>query len=110
MGIDRVRPAVGHLHVLRRPDRDPVLRLHLLHQQLAQPRQPRRRQVVRVVVVERLANRVLERVRRVEGHVALIEAERILDGVHHVADTDDGGERDGVVEGTHLLSRDVVVW
>ena len=56
---------------------------------------------MRAVLGHRLGDRLLECVGSVEGDVALIEAERILDGVHHVADADDGGHRNGIVEGTH---------
>ena len=62
------------------------------------------RQVVRAVVGHRLGDGLLERVGRVEGDVALIEAERILDGVHHVADADDGGDGNGIVELAHRVS------
>ena len=47
----------------------------------------------------RALHRRFERVRRVEADVPLIEPERILDAVHHVADADDAGERHGVEVG-----------
>ena len=37
-------------------------------------------------------HRPLHRLRRVEADVPLVEAKRILDAVHHVADADDAGE------------------
>src|SRR5829696_3926780 len=48
-------------------------------------------------------HRVLDGVRRVEAHVPLVEAERILDAVHHVANADDAGERNPVEKLTHLV-------
>src|SRR5438034_1109466 len=56
---------------------------------------------MRAVLVDRAAHRLLDGVGGIEAHIPLIEAERILDAVHHVADADDAGEGDIVEEGAH---------
>ncbi len=73
----------------------------LLGDELQQPRHAGRLHVVAAVLVDGPPHRVLDRVRRVEAHVSLIEAKRILDAVHHVADADDAGQGDGVDELGH---------
>ncbi len=85
------------------PTGDPVLGPQLLRQQLEQSRQARGLQVVAAILVDRTPHRALDRLRRVEAHVALVEPERILDAVHHVADADDAGQRDGVEEAAHRV-------
>ena len=45
----------------------------------------------------------LDGIGRVEADVSLIEPEWILDAVHHVADADDAGERDGVEVFAHRM-------
>ncbi len=64
-------------------------------------RDARRLNVVAAVVVDGAAHRVLDRIRRVEADISLIEAKGILDAVHHVADADDAGEGNGVDELGH---------
>ena len=83
-------------------DRNAVLAPQLLGQQLEQPRHAGRLQVVAAVLVDRALHRRLDGVGRVEADVALIEAERILDAVHHVADADDAGERNAVEKLAHV--------
>ena len=90
--VEAVRAAVGDENLLVRFDRDVVLVPHLLRECLAQRRNAGGREVVRAVVGHRFRDGLLEGLGRVEGDVALIEAERILDGVHHVADANDGGD------------------
>src|SRR4029078_4008521 len=64
-------------------------------------RQRCRLQGVAPILVDRLADRRLDAVGRVEADVPLVETERILDAVHHVADADDAGERDGIEQLAH---------
>ncbi len=85
-----VRTAVGDDHFFVGADRDAVLLAHLFGKGLAQRRDAARRQVVRAVVGHGLGDALLESFWSVEGNVALVEAERILDGVHHVANANDG--------------------
>ena len=84
--------AVGDEHLVRIVDRNAVLVAQLGGDQLAQPRDAGGLQVVRLVVGDRARHRRLDGVGRVEADVALIEAKRIGDRVHHVADADDAGE------------------
>jgi hypothetical protein len=88
-GIEAVGAAVGDEHLVVGADRDAVFLAHLFGEGLAQRRDADRRQVVRLVFGHRLGDGLLEGLGCVEGDVALIEAERILDGVHHVADAND---------------------
>jgi hypothetical protein len=44
------------------------------------------------VVGDGLSQRLFDRLRHVEADVALVEPERPVDRIHHVADTDDAGE------------------
>ena len=66
-----------------------------------QPRQTRRLQVMSFVLVDGAAHRALHCVGRVEAHVPLIQAERIPDAIHHVADADDSRKRNGIEEAAH---------
>ena len=94
--------AAGRDHdFVRRADRNAVNAAQLLGEEVQQSRHAGGLDVVAVVVVDGPVHRALDRVRRVEAHVSLIEPERILDGVHHVADADDAGERHRVEEMPH---------
>src|SRR5262249_21023829 len=96
-----VDSASRHHYLVRASDRDAVLLLELFGKQLEQVRKARRLQVVAPVFVDGAMHRRLDGFGRVEADVALIEAERVLDAVHHVADADDAGKGDGVEELTH---------
>ena len=99
---DRVRAAVGRQDLFVAADGNAVLAAELVGQQLPQPGDAGGGQVVRPVVGHRLHHRLLDRRRRVERHVALIESERIVERVHQIANPDDGGNRDGVEKRRHV--------
>ena len=65
---------------------------------------PGRLHVVRAILGDAFDERVLDGVRSVEADIALIEAKRLVDGVHHVADADDAGERNLVEVGATVRS------
>ena len=89
-------PAVGDQDLVRRADRNAVRLSELLGDEFLEAWQTCGLDVVAAVVVNRLPHRLLDGIRRVEADVPLIEAERILDAVHHVADADDARQRNGV--------------
>ena len=99
--VDAVGAAVGDDDLVVAADRDAVLGAQLLGDELAQARHAERGQVVRVVGLDGLAHALLEGLGRVEADVALVEAEGVLDRVHHVADAHDAGHRKRVEEDTH---------
>ena len=102
--VQSVNAAVGDEDVFRILDRNPILVAKLGGDQLAQAGQTRGQDVVRLVLRNRPNHRGLHGVGRVEAHIALIEAERIFDGIHHVADANDAGERDGVQVTRHVIA------
>ena len=55
-----------------------------------------------VIVRDRFDQRVFQRIGRVEAEVALVEAERALDRVHHVADADEARKRDVIQVRRHF--------
>ena len=79
----------------------PLTRRSFADEQIQQLRNAGGLNVMSVVVVDGAVHRALDRLGRVETHVPLIEAERILDGVHHVANPDDAGERHRVEKVGH---------
>jgi len=97
-----VNAAGGHHDFVGAADRDAVLRAHLLRDEIEQARHAGGLEVVSAVLGDRARHRVLDRIGRVETDVALIEAERLVDGVHHVADANDAGERNGVEKRAHV--------
>ena len=86
-------------------DRNAVDAAQLVGEELEQPRDAGRLQVVALVLVDGAAHGRLDRLGCVEADVALIEPERVLDRVHHVADANDAGERDDVEVCAHLSRR-----
>ena len=102
--IERMNPAGRHHHLVGVADRNAVGAAQLLGEQLEQPGNAGRLEVVALVLVDGAAHRRLDRVGRVEADVALIEPEGVLDRVHHVADADDAGERDDVEVFAHCSS------
>ncbi len=92
-----------HHHFVGAANRYRVLLPQLLGEQLQQPWHTGRLKVVTAVLVDRQPHRVLDRVGRVETDVPLIETERILDGVHHVANANDARERHAVEKHTHSV-------
>ena len=87
--VQTMDSAVGHHDLVWPANRNLIDRSELCHDQIQQPRYARRLQVVALVLVNGAMHRSLDGVRRVETDVALIEPERPIDGVHHVADADD---------------------
>jgi hypothetical protein len=95
-------PVVTDFFVVR--DRNAVGPAQLRRKQLQQPRHAGGLQVMAPVVVDGAAHRRLDRVGRVEADVALIEPERVLDRVHHVADANDAAERNGIEQFAHFYA------
>ena len=88
--------------LVRRSDRRSVHAAQLFGEELEQPWQAGRLDVVRAVVVDGGPHPRFQRLRRVEADVPLIQPKRIPHAVHHVADADDARERHGVEVGGHL--------
>ena len=87
--VERVDTAGRDHHIVGAVDGDPIHVAELPCEQLEEARDAGRLEVVAVIVVDRAVHRALDGIGRVEAHVPLVQAERILDGVHHVADADD---------------------
>src|SRR6185503_13898664 len=101
--VEPVDGAVGDEDVFGIDLRYPVSVAELGGHQLTQARNAVGLQVMRLVPGDRAYDRRLHRLRRIEADVALIETERIRDGIHHVANADDAGERYLVEVQTHWI-------
>ena len=99
--VESMDAAGRHEYVLGIVDRNPVLVPQLRRDQLAQAGQTVGLDVMSLVVGDRARHRRLDRVGRIEADVALVEAKRILDREHQVADVDDTGKRNAVEVGGH---------
>ena len=100
--IHRMNPAGRHHHFVGVADGDAVGAAQLGGEEIQQAGNAGRLEVVALVLVDGAAHRRLDRLGRVEADVALIEPERVVDRIHHVADADDAGERDDVEVFAHL--------